>query len=540
MGVKKTKYIFVTGGVVSSLGKGITAASLGVLLKSQGYSVTIQKFDPYLNLDPGTMSPFQHGEVFVTEDGCETDLDLGHYERFLDQNLTRVNSVTSGMVLWEVLTKERRGDYLGNTVQIIPHVTNEIKSCIGRCLALEHFDVVITEIGGTVGDIEGQSFLEGIRQFQYENKEDTLHIHLTLVPYIKTAGEFKTKPTQHSVKELRSIGIHPDVIMCRSSAPLSDEMKSKIALFCDVRVGSVITGVDSPSIYDVPLNLQEEGLDRVVLDKLGLKPKYKTDMKEWKGFVDIIHKKDIPEIKVAIVGKYTSLSDSYISLVEALKHAAAANACQIKIVWIEAEELENIDLVDAELSKVDGIVVPGGFGDRGIDGKIAAAKYARENDVPYFGLCLGMHIAVIEFGRNVIGLEDAHSTEFSDITSNPVIDFLPEQKVIRKKGGTMRLGAYDCEVKKGTKLYQAYKKGLVQERHRHRYEFNDEYRDIYKKNGMVFSGVLPGDTLVEVVELPEKKWFLACQFHPEFKSRACNSHPLFREFVSAIKKEVLS
>jgi CTP synthase len=534
MSEKQIKYIFVTGGVVSSLGKGIVAASLGVLLKSRGLKVTIQKFDPYLNLDPGTMSPLQHGEVFVTEDGCETDLDLGHYERFIDQNLSRLNNVTAGMIFWDVLKKERRGDYLGHTVQIIPHVTNEIKSRITKSIEEDEFDVVITEIGGTVGDIESLPFLEAIRQFEYEHRGDCVHIHLTLVPYLETAGEYKTKPTQHSVKELRSIGIQPDIIVCRSPELLSPSIKNKIALFCDVPVDSVVTSIDADSIYDVPIILESEKLDAVVVQKLGLKEAPKL-MDDWRLFVDTIHQKENPLITVALVGKYTNLSDSYLSVVEALKHAAAANHCQINLHWVDAESIEKNGATDY-LKDVSGILIPGGFGDRGIEGKIQAVKYARENNIPYFGLCLGMHVAVIEFARNVLGMKEAHSKEFSEETPYPVLDFLPDQKKIKDKGGTMRLGAYPCQIEKETKLFDIYGEEVVSERHRHRYEFNNEFRNKFEKEGMVFSGNSPKGSLAEVIELPKNDWFLACQFHPEFKSRPSKSHPLFNSFVEAVKK----
>ncbi|MGE4169491.1 MAG: CTP synthase [Candidatus Margulisiibacteriota bacterium] len=532
--MKKTKYIFVTGGVVSSLGKGIVAASLGVLLKNQGLSVTIQKFDPYLNVDPGTMSPYQHGEVFVTEDGCETDLDLGHYERFLDQNLSRSNNVTSGMIFWEVLTKERRGDYLGHTVQIIPHVTNEIKSRITQCLEESPFDVVITEIGGTVGDIESLPFLEAIRQFQFENRNECVHIHVTLVPYLPTSGEFKTKPTQHSVKELREIGIHPDVIVCRTHEPLSAELKYKIALFCDVQEGCVVTSADAGSIYEVPLMMEKEQLDTVVLDRLGLKKK-PSQSPDWERFVATINNKDLPKVKIAIVGKYVKLSDSYISVVESLKHAGADNNCHIDIVWVDSEELRS-ESIGSVLKGVQGILIPGGFGDRGIEGKVLAAQFARTHNIPYLGLCLGMHIAVIEFGRNVLGLKDANSREFDELSKNPVIDLMLDQKSVLTKGGTMRLGSYPCKIKKGTKLFDAYAQPKVNERHRHRFEFNNDYRDAYEEKGMIFSGVSPDNGLVEVVEISEHPWFVACQFHPEFKSRPAKSHPLFKGFVAASKK----
>ncbi len=531
--MRNKKYIFITGGVVSSLGKGIVAASLGVLLKSQGLKVTLQKFDPYLNLDPGTMSPYQHGEVFVTEDGCETDLDLGHYERFIDQNLTRINNVTSGMIFWDVLNKERRGDYLGNTVQIIPHVTNEIKQRILKSSENEDFDIIITEIGGTVGDIESQPFIEAIRQFQYENRADCAHVHLTLVPYLNHSGEYKTKPTQHSVKEIRALGIHPDVIVCRIIDELSFELKQKIALFCDVLPECVISAQDAPSIYNVPIMLEQEHIDDVILKRLGI-PKKQNQIQEWKEFVEILNKKDKVAVKIAIVGKYTSLSDSYLSVVEALKHAGAANQCQVDIHWVEAEKLE-AEGVQKHLLDVVGILVPGGFGNRGIEGKILAAQYAREHNIPYLGLCLGMHITVIEFARNVLGLTDAHSTEFNLEAMDPVIDILPEQRLIHKKGGTMRLGAYPCKISPDTLLEEAYGQPLISERHRHRYEFNNSYRGQFEASGMIMSGTSPDNSLVEVVELKQNLWHVACQYHPEFKSRPYKSHPLFRDFVKATK-----
>ena len=528
----KTKYIFVTGGVVSSLGKGITAAAMATLLKSQGYRITIQKFDPYLNVDPGTMSPYQHGEVFVTEDGCETDLDLGHYERFIDQNVSRLNNVTSGMIYWEVLTKERRGDYLGNTVQIIPHVTNEIKARMTALLSEEPFDIVITEIGGTVGDIESLPFLEAIRQFQFENRGDCIQIHLTLVPCLGTTGEFKTKPTQHSVKELREIGLHPDVIICRSILPLTGEIKDKIALFCDVSVDAVVTAVDVDSIYDIPIMLENEKLDAVVLKKLGLKKK-KNNLGEWKKFISVIHKTNLPSVRIALVGKYTSLADSYLSIIESLKHAAAWNEVKLDLVWVDAEELESDGL--AKLEGVSGILIPGGFGNRGIDGKMMAAQWAREKNIPYLGLCLGMHIAVIEFGRHVLGLKGAHSSEMNKKTPHPVIDLMEGQHGLKQKGATMRLGAYPCKIKPQTTLFEAYGVDQAMERHRHRYEFNNAYRESYEAHGMIFSGLSPDNALVEVIELADHPWFLACQFHPEFKSRPHRPHPLFRDFVNAVK-----
>ncbi len=534
MSIHPTKFIFITGGVVSSLGKGITAASLGMLLKSQGLKVTIQKFDPYLNVDPGTMSPYQHGEVFVTEDGCETDLDLGHYERFVDQNLTRLNNVTSGMIFWDVLTKERKGEYLGHTVQIIPHVTNEIKARITAALENEHFDVVITEIGGTIGDIESLPFLEAIRQFQFEHKNDSIQIHVTLVPYLTTSGEFKTKPTQHSVKELRAIGIHPDVIVCRSFQPLTYDLKQKIALFCDVTTDAVITAVDVDSIYDVPLILENEKLDQVVLEKLKLE-KHPNELTEWKKFIKVIHTPDLEVVKIALVGKYTSLADAYLSVAEALKHAAAVHHCKVDIKWVDSEDIER-DGPEAYLSDVAGILIPGGFGSRGVEGKILSSQFARTKDIPYLGLCLGMHIAVIEFGRHVLRLEGANSSEISKKTPHPVIDLLDTQRKVNQKGGTMRLGAYPCVIKSGTKLFDSYKTRLIEERHRHRYEFNNAYRADFEAQGMVFSGTSPDEQLVEVIELTNQKWYVACQFHPEFKSRPQRAHPLFRDFIGAAKQ----
>ncbi len=527
----QTKYIFVTGGVTSSLGKGIVSASLGVLLKSYGQSVTLQKFDPYLNADPGTMSPYQHGEVFVTEDGCETDLDLGHYERFVDTNLTRMNNITSGMIFFKVLTKERRGDYLGNTVQIIPHVTNEIKKHIKELNKKENKDIIITEIGGTIGDIESLPFLEAIRQFQFENKDNCLHIHLTLVPYLNAAGEFKTKPTQHSVKELRAIGIHPDIIICRSENEFPVNLKEKIALFCDVKSDSVIRCPDAKSIYDVPLTLSKEKLDEVVIKKLNIIPKQKeSKMTEWKQYVKTIHKKENPEITIGLVGKYTSLSDSYLSVTEALYHAAAHHKVNCKINWINSESLEE-SFETTQLNKCHGILIPGGFGDRGIEGKIFAAKHARENNIPYFGLCLGMHIAIIEFARNILLLENAHSTEFKKDTPFPVIDFLPHQRQIQNKGGTMRLGSYPCKIEKNSKLYTIYNDELIHERHRHRYEFNNEFKSLFEDKGICFSGNSPDLSLVEVIEVKNNRFHIACQFHPEFKSRPYRPHPLFSEFI---------
>ena len=527
------KYIFVTGGVVSSLGKGITAASLGRLLKSRGMKVTIQKFDPYINFDPGTMSPYQHGEVFVTDDGGETDLDLGHYERFVDINLSKSSNVTAGKVYWSVISKERRGDYLGSTVQVIPHITNEIKERIYFVGREDNADVVITEIGGTVGDIESLPFLEAIRQVRKEvGKDDTLYIHVTLIPYIAAAGELKTKPTQHSVKELRSIGIQPDIIVCRTEHEISTDMREKIALFCDIDLEAVIQNRTVQSIYQVPLVLQEEGLDRIVLEKLNLSAG-EEDMTEWKAMVEkILH--PTKSVCIAVVGKYVALPDAYMSVTEALRHAGIANSASVQIKWVDAERVEDCN---GELAKffgdVDGILVPGGFGDRGIEGKIRAIRYARENRVPFFGLCLGMQCAVIEFARNVCGLHGAHSTEFDPLTEHPVIDLMPEQATVVDKGGTMRLGIYPCKVMPGTLTDAAYRDEIIYERHRHRFEFNNAYREKLLGAGLVLGGTLPNDRLVEVVEVGGHPWFVGTQFHPELKSRPTKPHPLFRDFVAA-------
>jgi len=527
------KYIFVTGGVVSSLGKGITAASLGRLLKSRGLKVTIQKFDPYINFDPGTMSPYQHGEVFVTEDGGETDLDLGHYERFIDIHLSKSSNVTAGKIYWSVISKERKGDYLGSTVQVIPHITNEIKERIYRVGEEDNADVVITEIGGTVGDIESQPFLEAIRQVKKEvGKGGVLYIHVTLVPYISAAGELKTKPTQHSVKELRSIGIHPDIIVCRTEHEISQEMKEKLALFCDIDCDAVIQNKNAASIYEVPLMLEKEGLDRIAMEKLNLKDTG-ADMTQWKHMVDKIMNPRY-SVQIAIVGKYVALRDAYMSVSEALRHGGIANDTAIEIKWINAEDIEAEDTdLAACLGDVDGILVPGGFGDRGIEGKLKAIRYARENKVPFFGLCLGMQTAVIEFSRNVCGLTDAHSTEFNPNTAHPVIDLMPEQVAIEDKGGTMRLGVYPCKVMEGTLTYQAYQDEIIYERHRHRFEFNNAYREKLSQAGLVIGGTLPNGRLVEIVEIKDHPWFVGTQFHPEFKSRPTNPHPLFRDFVKA-------
>ncbi len=529
------KFVFVTGGVVSSLGKGITAASLGCLLKSRGLKVAIQKFDPYINVDPGTMSPYQHGEVFVTDDGAETDLDLGHYERFIDINLSKSCNVTTGKIYWSIISKERKGDFLGGTVQVIPHVTNEIKERVQRVLKESKPDVVITEIGGTVGDIESLPFLEAIRQLKSDiGRENVMYIHVTLVPYLRAAGELKTKPTQHSVKELRSIGIQPDVIVCRTEMPLSKEMEEKLALFCDIHKDAVIQAVDACTIYEVPLLMEKEGLDDIVVERLGLKCK-NADMSEW---IQIVDKIKNPKYKttIAVVGKYVELPDAYMSVAEALRHAGLYHDSAMEIKWINAVELEKGDnVVNEQLSNVDGILVPGGFGDRGIEGKIRAITYARENKIPFLGICLGMQCAVIEFARNM-GMKKANSSEFDPHTPNPVIDLLPEQKDIEEKGGTMRLGLYPCKLAEGTKASGGYEQDLIYERHRHRFEFNNEYRDQMKARGMVISGTSPNDRLVEIIELADHPWFVGTQFHPEFKSRPNRPHPLFRDFVGMAHK----
>lgn len=534
-----TKYIFVTGGVVSSLGKGITAASLGRLLKSRGYRVTIQKFDPYINIDPGTMSPYQHGEVFVTDDGAETDLDLGHYERFIDINLSKNSNTTTGKIYQSVINKERRGDYLGGTVQVIPHITNEIKERVFRVGQQDNADFVITEIGGTVGDIESLPFLEAIRQVKKDvGKNDVLYIHVTLVPYISAAGELKTKPTQHSVKELRSIGISPDIIVCRSEKPISKEMREKMAMFCDVDHDAVIQNLTARSIYEVPMLMEEQGLDTIVLRKLEMEDKPK-DMQGWHDMVARILKKYDKKVTIAVVGKYVALQDAYISITESLRHAAVANEAELDIHWVNAEEIEADDTdMDKVMGGVDGILVPGGFGNRGIEGKIKAIQYAREHKIPFFGICLGMQCAVIEFARHVCGMADANSSEFNPNSTHPVIDLMPGQLDVEDLGGTMRLGLYPCKVYPDTLTSKAYNAELIYERHRHRYEFNNAFREEIVGKGLVLGGTLPNGRLVEIVELPESEhpWFLGAQFHPEFKSRPTNPHPLFRDFVGAAVK----
>ena len=531
MSPRSTKFVFVTGGVVSSLGKGITAASLGRLLKARGLKVQVQKLDPYLNIDPGTMSPFLHGEVFVTEDGAETDLDIGHYERFVDENLSRNASHTAGAVWDRVLRKERKGEYLGSTVQVIPHITNEIKERIRRMADATDCDVVITEIGGTVGDIESLPFLEAIRQFRREvGPENVLYLHVTLVPYIEAAGELKTKPTQHSVNELRRIGIHPDIVVCRTRDPLSLDIRDKIALFADIDPGAVISNCDVPDVYTVPLALQEEGLDRLVCEKLNLKTG-PVELGEWLELCKRVDERD-GEIEIALVGKYIKLQDAYLSVHEALKHAGIHHGVHVKIRSFDAEGM-SVEQAAAELAEVHGVLVPGGFGSRGWEGKILACQVAREKGIPYLGICLGMHVAVSEFARNVCGMDGANSTEMDPETPFPVIDLLPEQKEVEDLGGTMRLGAQAIDLADGSHARAAYGEPVVHERHRHRYEVNNHFRPRLVENGLIISGTFQEGRLVEIVELPDHPWFVASQFHPEFKSRPTRPAPLFRDFVGA-------
>ncbi len=535
--MKNVKYIFVTGGVVSGLGKGITAASLGRLLKSKGYKVISQKLDPYINVDPGTMSPYQHGEVFVTEDGAETDLDLGHYERFIDENLNKFSNLTTGKVYWSVLNKERHGDYLGETIQVIPHITNEIKNFIYSVGKKAEADIVITEIGGTTGDIESQPFLEAIRQLSLEvGRENALFIHVTFIPYLVGSGEYKSKPTQHSVKELRSMGIAPDLIVARCDMPVPDSIREKISLFCNVKPDCVINNITMPILYEAPQMLEESNFSSIVCRELGLEDK-PGDMREWEEMTERIKNSD-KEVTIALVGKYVQLHDAYLSVAEALKHGGWENSANVNIEWVDSETLTT-DTVQDILGKCDGVLVPGGFGNRGIEGKITAIKFARENDIPFLGICLGMQMAVVEFARNVIGLKNANSSEFVPEGDCSVIHWMPDQRGDIQMGGTMRLGAYPCSIKPGTELERAYGKSEIAERHRHRYEFNNLYRDKFKEAGMVFSGLSPDERLVEAVELPEKTFFVGVQYHPEFKSRPNHAHPLFRELIKAAlsKKE---
>ena len=531
-----TKYVFVTGGVVSGLGKGITAASLGRLLKNRGYKVTIQKFDPYINVDPGTMSPYEHGEVFVTEDGAETDLDLGHYERFIDENLTHNSSVTMGKIYSSVIEKERRGDYLGKTVQVIPHITNEIKEKIYSFENTENTDtdIVITEVGGTVGDIEGLSIIEAIRQVGLEkNPEDVVYIHVTLLPYIFGSNEIKSKPTQHSVKELQSLGIKPDILVCRTEQDIPETIREKLALFCNVRKTSVIQNKTADNLYAVPLMLEEEGLAREVCNHLRL-DKYIPDNREWQKMIDDIREIGDESVNIAIVGKYIKLEDSYLSVIESIHHAGFANKVKVNIKLIDSETI-NSENASKKLADFDGIVVPGGFGNRGIEGKIETIKYARENNIPFLGICLGMQMAVVEFARNVLGIEDANSAEFSQTTQNPVIHIMEDQKEIDKKGGTMRLGVYPCILKEGTLAKELYQAEKISERHRHRYEYNNEYKEKFENAGLICSGTSPDGKLVEIVEYRKHPYFIAGQFHPEFKSRPNRPAPLFVGLVRTAK-----
>jgi CTP synthase len=528
--VEHIKYIFVTGGVTSSLGKGIISASLGKLLQARGYKVTIQKLDPYINVDPGTLNPYEHGECYVTEDGAETDLDLGHYERFLGKPTSQANNVTTGMVYQSVINKERKGEYLGSTVQVIPHITDEIKRRIKFIGKRFHYDIVITEIGGTVGDIESLPFIEAVRQLKRElGPSNNVNIHLTLLPYLGSSGELKTKPTQHSVKELLENGIQPDILVLRTSKSMTVDIRKKLALFCNVELDAVIESIDAQTIYEVPLLMQKEKLDEIVMKKLALKKKQKPELGKWKSFVKKI-KTPKNQVDIALVGKYVELPDSYKSIVESLHHAGAMNECHVNLVTIHSEDINN-DNVQEFLHPYKGIIIAPGFGDRGIEGKICAVKYAREKNIPFLGICLGMQCAVIEFARNVLGLDGAHSTEMDPKTQFPVIDLMEEQKGITEKGGTMRLGGYPCILKKGSKAFAIYDKNKIIERHRHRYEYNNEYLKEFEKNGMIASGYNPDTDLVEIVEIPEKKWFIGIQFHPEYNSTVTNPHPVFVDFI---------
>jgi CTP synthase len=528
-----TKYLFITGGVVSSVGKGVTAAAIGKTLKERGFRPSIQKLDPYINVDPGTMSPYQHGEVYVLDDGAETDLDLGHYERFIDTSLSHVCNVTTGQIYSHVITQERRGDFLGGTIQVIPHITNEIKRRILMVSKVTQAEIVIVEIGGTVGDIESLPFLEALRQMRSElGRENTLYIHVTWLPHIGATGEIKTKPTQHSVRELRSIGISPDVIIARSDHPVGEDLREKIALFCDVERRAVIALTTVPLLYEVPLILEREGLADYILDRLRLEIRNQPDWSDWERLV-VAEKHSRPKVQIALVGKYVELQDAYMSVREAVRHAALAIGVEAEILWLHSTDLER-DKGWKELENCQGIIVPGGFGSRGIEGKIAAARYARENKMPYLGLCLGMQVMVVEFGRHILGSEEVNSTEFNRSTPHPVIDLLPEQRAVNDLGGTMRLGLYPCVLVPGTRAGDAYPVSLVQERHRHRFEFNNAYRDIYHQHGMVFSGLSPDNRLVEIVELKDHPFMVGSQFHPEFLSRPTRPHPLFRSFLEAV------
>lgn len=532
-----TKYIFVTGGVTSSLGKGIVSASLAKLLQSRGYTVTIQKLDPYINVDPGTLNPYEHGECFVTDDGAETDLDLGHYERFLNTPTSQANNITTGRVYLNVINKERQGAYLGKTVQVIPHITDEIKNSVKILGKTGNFEFVITEIGGTVGDIESLPYIEAVRQLKWEMGSNCLVIHLTLVPYLAAAGELKTKPTQHSVKSLLEYGVQPDVLVCRTEKFLNKDLRKKIALFCNVNPNAVIESMDAETIYDVPLMMQDEQLDVVVLQKLGVTPKSEPNLEKWQNFLSKL-KNPNAIVRIGLVGKYIELKDSYKSIVEAFIHAGVANNAKVQLDWIHSEDLMDEAVIEKKLKGLKGILVAPGFGERGIEGKINAIKYARTNNLPFFGICLGMQCAVIEYARNVLGLKDAHSYEMNRATPHPVIDLMEEQKTIVNKGGTMRLGAYDCKITPGTLAHKAYKSEMIKERHRHRFEFNNQYKAQYEAAGMVLSGINPENNLVEIVELPNHPFFVGVQFHPEYKSTVENPHPVFVSFVEAALKHV--
>jgi CTP synthase len=526
-----TKYIFVTGGVTSSLGKGIISASLAKLLQARGYSVTIQKLDPYINVDPGTLNPYEHGECFVTNDGAETDLDLGHYERFLNVPTSQANNITTGKIYQTVIEKEREGAYLGKTVQVIPHITDEIKRRIKLLGETGKFEIVITEIGGTVGDIESLPYVETVRQLKWEMEANCLVVHLTLIPYLSATGELKTKPTQHSVKTMLEYGVQPDVLVCRAEKPVGKDLKRKIALFCNVNINAVIESLDAESIYDVPLLMLKEQLDKVVLSKLKLPYKHEPDLETWKNFLGKL-KTPTYEVSIALIGKYIELKDSYKSIAESFIHAGVANECRVNLKWIHSEKISEENVYDL-LGSVNGVLVAPGFGDRGIEGKITAIKYARENNIPFLGVCLGMQCAVIEFARNVLGFKNAHSTEMSPKTPYPVIDIMETQKKVTAKGGTMRLGEYPCSISKGSKVYSIYGRARIYERHRHRYEFNNKYLEDFRKKGMIASGINPDNNLVEIVELKNHPWFVGVQFHPEYKSTVENPHPLFVRFIKS-------
>lgn len=530
-----TKYIFVTGGVTSSLGKGIISASLAKLLQARGYKATIQKLDPYINVDPGTLNPYEHGECFVTDDGAETDLDLGHYERFLNVSTSQANNVTTGRIYQSVINKERKGEYLGKTVQIVPHITDEIKRCVKILGSPNHYDFVITEIGGTVGDIESLPYIEAVRQMKWEKPEDVLVVHLTLIPFLSAAGELKTKPTQHSVKQLLEFGVQPDILVCRTEHELPPAVRTKVAKFCNVVPQAVIQSIDASTIYDVPLLMLDEGFDTVVLQKLGMKNKRKPDLKKWNQFLDRF-KNPKAEVKIGLIGKYVELKDAYKSIAEAFIHAGAENETKVDIEWIHSEDINHKNSAK-KLGDLDGILVAPGFGSRGIDGKIEAIRFARENKVPFFGICLGMQCAVIEYARNVLKMKDAHSTEMKEYTPFPVISLMAEQKSISNLGGTMRLGSYPCELVEGSKAQKAYKTIDIEERHRHRFEFNNDYLELFVESGMVPTGLNPESGLVEIVEVQDHPWFVGAQFHPEYKSTVAQPHPLFVNFVKAARLE---